>query len=413
MRPRHRSAMSRVSASGSLDLLRELLAIPSVTRTPNAALIARVQASLRGAGIDSMVVPDPQDRARANLYASVGPHGIPGVMLSGHTDVVPAEGQPWTVPPFEATERDGRIYGRGSSDMKGFVACAVMAMTRAAGRNLQRPLQLALSFDEEIGCVGVRHLLHELEGKLPAPLLCLVGEPTLMKIGTGHKGKVAYRACCHGQAGHSGLAPRFVNAIHTASDLVTAIRELQHDLAEHGLREDGYDIPYTTLHVGTIRGGKALNIVPDQCEIDFEIRNIVDDDPARILSRILDRTEALTRNWPRTTGDEPRAPEVMITNAYPGLATAPESPAARLLASLLPAGTPFTKVAFGTEGGLFQRTWKETSVLVCGPGSIEVAHKADEYVEITQIEACDRMLSGLLDHLCIPQRENIPRSEKA
>ena len=228
--------MSRLPPPDSLALLRELIAFPSITLTSNAALMDRVQAVLEQAGIASMRVPDPQDATRCNLYASVGPRGVAGILLSGHTDVVPVAGQPWTTPPFEATERDGRLYGRGAADMKGFVACAVMAMVRAARRPLRRPLLLALSFDEEIGCVGVRHLLRELEGLEPQPLLCVVGEPTLMQIGTGHKGKAAYRARCCGQAGHSGLAPRFVNAIHTATDLVGALRDVQRELAEQGPR---------------------------------------------------------------------------------------------------------------------------------------------------------------------------------
>jgi len=392
--------MSSTSALSSLDLLRELIAFPTVSLTPNADLMARLQQLLHQAGITTLVVADPQDPTRCNLHASVGPKDVPGVMLSGHTDVVPAEGQPWTTPPFQATERDGRIYGRGSADMKGFVACSIMAMIHASRKDLKRPLLLALSFDEEIGCVGVRHLLRELEDKLPAPLLCLVGEPTLMKIGTGHKGKAVYRARCCGQAGHSGLAPRFVNAIHTASDLIGAIRDVQQDLAERGPREEGYDIPYTTMHVGTISGGKALNIVPDQCDVNFEIRNIIEDEPARILARILERAENRMRAWPCPPDNEPTMPEVLLTNTYPGLATAQDSAAARLLASLLPPGTAYAKVPFGSEGGLFKQSWSQTSVLVCGPGSIEVAHKADEYVEITQIEACDRLLSKLVEHLC-------------
>jgi acetylornithine deacetylase len=392
--------MSSTCTLSSLDLLRELIAFPTLSLTPNADLMARVQQLLHQAGIATLIAADPQDPTRCNLHASVGPKDIPGVMLSGHTDVVPAEGQPWTMPPFQATERDGRIYGRGSSDMKGFVACAVTAMIHASRQDLKRPLLLALSFDEEIGCVGVRHLLRELEGKLPAPLLCIVGEPTLMKIGTGHKGKAAYQARCCGQAGHSGLAPRFVNAVHTASDLIGAIRDVQQDLAERGPREEGYDIPYTTIHVGTIHGGKALNIVPDQCEVNFEIRNIIEDEPAQILARILERAENRMRAWPCPPDNEPAMPEVRLANAYPGLATAQDSAAARLLASLLPPDTAYTKVAFGSEGGLFKQSWNQTSVLVCGPGSIEVAHKADEYVEITQIEACDRLLSKLVEYLC-------------
>lgn len=391
--------MSDMACPSSLDLLRELIAFPSVSRTPNADLMAHVQALLRQASIATLIVADPKDPTRCNLYASTGPQDIPGVMLSGHTDVVPAEGQPWTMAPFSATERNGRIYGRGSADMKGFVACAVTAMIRAAGKDLKRPLQLALSFDEEIGCVGVRHLLRELEGKLPAPILCVIGEPTLMQIGTGNKGKATYEARCCGQEGHSGLAPLFVNAIHTAADLVAAISDVQHDLAERGPREAGYAIPYTTIHVGTIHGGRALNIVPGQCDVNFEIRNIVTDDPAQILARILERTESRMRAWPRLSDTVPALPEVQASNTYPGLSTAADSAAVRMLADWLPAGTTCTKVAFGTEGGLFQQSWNQTSVLVCGPGSIEVAHKADEYVEVSQIEACDRMLEKLTAYL--------------
>lgn len=390
--------MQAQTHSPSIALLRELIAFPSVSRTPNLGLIERVQQVLQQAGIASTQAPDPEDPSRTNLFASVGPEGVPGVLLSGHTDVVPVAGQPWTSPPFEATENDGRIYGRGAADMKGFVACAVLAMVSAARQPLQRPLHLALSFDEEIGCVGVRHLLRRLEGTLPAPFLCIVGEPTLMKIGTGHKGKAAYRAFCCGEAGHSGLAPRFVNAVHMAADLVASLRDVQRELSQTGPREEGYGVPYSTVHVGVIQGGRALNIVPSESEVQFEIRNVSQDDPARILERVMQRLSHRIR----TEGTHPEipAPEVRLTNSYPSLSTREDAPAAALLSSLLPPGTPFTKVDYGTEGGLFRRSWNDTEVLVCGPGSIEVAHKADEYVEIAQIEACDRLLAGLVAHLC-------------
>lgn len=392
--------MSTPTPDNSPDLLRELIAFESVTLTPNIALIERVQALLAQAGIASTRVADPQDARRSNLFASVGPLDVPGIVLSGHTDVVPVTGQPWTSPPFEATDRDGRIYGRGSADMKGFVACAVMAMIRAARQPLARPLHLALSFDEEIGCVGVRHLLRALEPMQPAPLLCVVGEPTLMKIGTGNKGKAAYRALCCGQAGHSGLAPHYVNAIHTASDLISALRDVQHDLAEHGPREPGYEVPYTTVHAGTIKGGTALNIVPAECEVNFEIRNVAQDDPNQILERVL----ALTQTKMRAAGALPDAepPRVKTVNSYPGLATPEDSAGVALLASWLPPDTPLTKAAFGTEGGLFQQLWGQTAVLICGPGSIDVAHKADEYVELSQLQACDAMMEKLTRYLMAP-----------
>ena len=383
--------------SASIALLERLIAFASVSLQPNIGLITHVQAVLAAAGIESTLAPDPEDASRSNLFASVGPEGIPGVLLSGHTDVVPVAGQPWTSPPFEATHRDGRLYGRGSADMKGFVACAVTALVAAAGRPLKRPLQLALSFDEEIGCVGVRHLLRRLEGTLPAPWLCIVGEPTLMRIGTGHKGKAAYRAVCCGEAGHSGLAPRFVNAIHMAGDLVASLRDIQAELAATGPRDDGYGVPYTTVHVGTIHGGRALNIVPAECEVAFEIRNVSADRPAEILERIMQRLAERVRS----DAADPSAPlpDISLSNSYPSLDTAEDSPAVHLLGSLLPPGTPCTKVDYGTEGGLFRQSWNDTPVLVCGPGSIEVAHKADEYVELSQIEACDRMLAGLVDFL--------------
>ena len=382
----------------SISLLETLIAFPSVSLKPNIGLIHKVQEVLAQAGIASTLAPDPQDASRTNLFATVGPHGVPGVLLSGHTDVVPVDGQPWTSPPFEATHKDGRIYGRGSADMKGFVACAVMAMVAAARRPLLRPLQLALSFDEEIGCVGVRHLLRRLENELPAPHLCIVGEPTLMRIGTGHKGKSAYRAVCCGQAGHSGLAPRFINAVHMASDLVASVREVQRELAETGPREEGYGVPYSTVHVGVIHGGRALNIVPSECELGFEIRHVSQDQPEEILARVLQRL--VERVAAEAVHPEAPLPEIRLTNSYPSLSTPDDSPAVGLLRSLLPPGTGLTKVDYGTEGGLFKQSWRETQVLVCGPGSIEVAHKADEYVELSQIEACDRMMGALVDFLC-------------
>ncbi|MFT3758873.1 acetylornithine deacetylase [Thauera sp.] len=390
--------MEHLPASPSIALLRELVAFPSVSLTPNDKLIERVQQILKEAGIDSIRAPDPDDPTRTNLFASVGPQGVPGLLLSGHTDVVPVAGQPWTTPPFEATEKDGRIHGRGTADMKGFVACAVIAMVRAAGRPLKRPLHLALSFDEELGCVGVRHLLRWLEGRLPAPFLCVVGEPTLMKIGTGHKGKAAWRAVCHGQAGHSGLAPRFVNAVHMAADLVAALRDVQRELAASGPREDGYGVPYSTVHVGTIQGGRALNIVPAECELSFEVRNVSADDPEKILARVMQRLAE--RTAAEAAHPDAALPEVRLSNSYPSLNTPEDSAGVALLTSLLPPGTPCTKVDYGTEGGLFRRSWHDTQVLVCGPGSIEVAHKADEYVEVAQLEACDQLLAGLVDHLC-------------
>jgi acetylornithine deacetylase len=379
-----------MSLSRSAELLKALIAFPTVSRTPNLALIEHVAQLLGAAGIPSTIVKDDAGTC-ANLFASTGPADVPGVMLSGHTDVVPVEGQPWTMPPFEATLRDDRLYGRGTADMKGFVACAVIAMIDASTRALRKPLQLALSYDEEIGCVGVRRLIDVLELAPVRPELCVVGEPTMMQIATGHKGKAAYRAICCGQEGHSALAPKYLNAIHVAADWISGIRAAQQSLAETGARDDGYDVPYSTIHVGTIRGGKALNIVPNECTLDFEIRMLAADRAERILDDIRSRAESASA---ANGAGQATLPQVEEVNAYPGLDTHVASDAVRFLESLLPADTQKRKVAFGTEGGLFS-TRLSVPAVVCGPGDIDVAHKPDEYVALAQLDACDAFLARL------------------
>jgi len=267
------------------------------------------------------------------------------------------------------------------------------AMIEAAGHTLQRPLQMALSYDEEIGCVGVRRLLDVLEQAPVQPQLCVVGEPTMMQIATGHKGKAAYRAVCCGQEGHSALAPNYVNAIHVASDFITGLRNTQRELARSGAQDDGYNVPYSTIHVGTINGGKALNIVPNQCTLDFEIRTLAADKPEAILDAVIEQVREHADPYNKSAGMA--LPEVELVNFYPGLDTHPTSDAVRFLESLLPAGTEKIKVAYGTEGGLYT-TRLHVPVLVCGPGSIDVAHKPDEYVSLEQLDACDNFLAALI-----------------
>ncbi|ASC67883.1 acetylornithine deacetylase [Achromobacter denitrificans] len=373
-------------------LLARLVAFDTVTLQPNLALIEAVRELLAAHGIASTLVRS-EDGTRANLHASVGPADVPGVLLSGHTDVVPAAGQAWTVPPFALTERDGLLYGRGTADMKGFVACAVNAMLRASGRPLRRPLQLALSYDEEIGCVGVRRLLEVMETAPVRPALCIVGEPTSMQIATGHKGKMALRAVCQGLEGHSALAPRALNAIHLACDLVGAMRALQDALRARGARDPAYDVPYATVHAGCIHGGRALNIVPNECTVDFEIRHLAQDDPDALLAPLRQAADGIREQARR----QAPAADIRIetVNAYPGLDTHPASEAVRFVESLLPAGTGRTKVAFGTEGGLFTRHLN-VPVVVCGPGSIVQAHKPDEYVSRAQLAECDAFMERLV-----------------
>jgi acetylornithine deacetylase len=316
-------------------------------------------------------------------------------MLSGHTDVVPVDGQDWAVPPFEMTERDGRLYGRGATDMKGFVATALAAMIKASGMKLLTPLHLALSYDEEIGCIGVRSLIDMLREAPRKPLLCIVGEPTEMQVATGHKGKLGARAFCRGREGHSALAPLALNAIHLGCDFVAAIRREQERLANEGPRDLDYDIPYTTLHVGKIHAGVALNIVPNLCEIDFEIRNVAADDPGQILDGLRDEAACIA------SASRAIAPEagidIEIFNTYPGLDTPPDSRAVAFVKSLTGANGTM-KVAFGTEGGLFSRDLG-TPTVVCGPGSMAQGHKPDEFVSLEQMKRCEEMLTNLLQRL--------------
>lgn len=280
--------------------------------------------------------------------------------------------------------------------MKGFVAAATSAAMMAAKRDLKTPLHLAFSHDEEVGCIGVRPLVEMLARAPFKPSLCIVGEPTLMAVATGHKGKTAIRATCTGREGHSALAPFALNALHLATDLVGAIREEQASVAAGaGGSDDDYDVPYTTLHVGRITGGVALNIVPNHAVVDWEIRNLAGDDPLEILDRVKARAADIVATAQTT------APEAAITmeivNTYPGLDTPPDAEAVRFVKGLTGANGTM-KVAFGTEGGLFTRD-AGIPVVVCGPGSMAQGHKPDEFVTEDQLAQCDAMLARLIDRL--------------
>ena len=375
-------------------ILERLISFETVSRSSNQELVGFASSLLRAEGIEPILIRS-RGGDRTNLFATVGPRDRGGVMLSGHTDVVPAEGQRWTVPPFRLTCRDGRFYGRGTADMKGFVACALDVMRRAARRPLQTPLHLALSYDEEIGCIGVHSLIDWLAAEQVQPRLCLVGEPTNLAVAIGHKGKAALRAVCRGREGHSAMAPDALNAIHLGAGLVTVLERLQARIRSAGAKDHGYEIPYTTVHAGRIRGGAALNIVPNRCELDFEFRTIAADDPDRLLEDVRMAAERLVRPF------LDRFPEAGIQFekmfAYPGLDTPPESDVVAF-AQGLAGERAYCKVAFGTEGGLFSERLGIPTV-VCGPGSMEQGHKPDEFIEMSQIAKAVTMLDALLSQL--------------
>jgi len=376
------------------SILRDLIAFPTVSADPNLGLITYCADLLRKAGAEVTLIKDTTGH-KANLYATIGPKDRAGVLLSGHTDVVPVTGQNWTVPPFELTEKDDKLYGRGTTDMKGFVASALSTALRAAKQDLQTPLHLGLSYDEEVGCLGVRSMIDMLEAAPIRPQMCIVGEPTEMTVANGHKGKTFANLQATGRTGHSALAPQALNAIHMACDMITVIRELQAEVADQGTRDDAYDVPYTTLHVGTIKGGTALNIVPDHASFEFEIRNLAGDDPTALLAQLQDQCDSYLQDIRK---DFPEADiKVEITGSYPPLGTDAASEVVAFVQGLTRKNA-LIKVAFGTEGGLFSERLGIPTV-VCGPGSMAQGHKPDEFIARSELIACDAMLDALLTRL--------------
>jgi acetylornithine deacetylase len=377
----------------SVEILERLIGFATVSRDSNLALIDYVRDFLVARGFAIRLYRDAT-APKANLYASLGPAERGGVLLSGHTDVVPVDGQRWSSDPFRLQQRGSRLFARGAADMKGFLACALRAADHAAKRPLQLPLQLAFSYDEEVGCLGVRSLIDDMAGWTERPKFCIVGEPTLLRTAVGHKGKSALRVSCHGRAAHAARPDQGVNAIHMASDLIARIRERQTELALHGTRDAAYTVPYTTLHVGVIHGGTALNIVPSNCELELELRNLAQDDPAALIAALRADADAVVAEQPR--GDDIHI-EFEPLHEYPGLETAVDCDLVELTVALT-GQRERIKVDFGTEGGLFSGQLGIPTV-VCGPGSIEQAHKPDEFIATDELLRCDAMLDALVDRL--------------
>ena len=381
----------------SRALLERLIGFATVSRDSNLELIEFIREYLAGFGVDSELFHNVEG-TKANLFATIGPQDRGGVVLSGHTDVVPVDGQAWTVEPFQLSEHDGRLYGRGTADMKGFIACVLAAVPSLVQRPLQVPVHLAFSYDEEVGCLGVRSMLAELEKRPHKPTLCLIGEPTELKPVLGHKGKLAMRCEVHGAACHSAYAPYGVNAIEYAARLIGHLGEIGARLAQPEHHDARFDPPFSTVQTGVIKGGRALNIVPAECEFDFEVRALPGFDAQRVPDEL--QRYAAEQLLPKMQAVS-AASDIRLhpLSAYPGLATPPDSEAARLLARLC-GSNDFGTVAFGTEGGLFDGAGIPT--VVCGPGSMDQGHKPDEFVSLEQLQGCDALLQRLADYLCDP-----------
>ena len=384
----------------SIDWLTRLIAFDTVSRHSNLALIEDVQSYCEQLGL-SVDLTFNDAKNKANLFVTV-PAGENadkvgnGLVLSGHTDVVPVDGQAWTSEPFNATIRGDKLYGRGACDMKGFIACALTLLPKAVALSnsgqLRRPLHLALSFDEEVGCLGAPLILADLKARGITPDYCIVGEPTNMAMVVAHKGIAVYRCRVHGKSAHSSLTVQGVNAISYASRLIGYVDTLAEEISQRDDNDALFDVPYSTLSVGTIQGGTATNIVPNLCEFTFDYRNLPHMTQEDILLPIQAKVAELSAQMQACAPET--GIELMQEESVPAM-TDNESSELQALIAALTGDDKRHKVAYATEGGQFTNSGIPT--IICGPGSIEQAHKADEYVELSEIERCDSFLQRLLE----------------
>lgn len=378
------------------DILAKLISFDTVSRNTNLPLIEWVEEYLSGFGVASHRVYD-ETGEKANLIATIGPEDVPGIILSGHTDVVPVDGQPWSTDPFEATVIDGKMYGRGSSDMKGFCACVLGAVPKMVEVNLTTPLHIVFSYDEEVGCIGVRGAIAEIVDWPVKPRACIVGEPTMMQVVLGHKSKRSVRVTVRGRTGHSSLAPNYVNAVEYAARLTVMISDMGQDFAANGAADPLYDVEHTTAHVGMLHGGTQLNIVPDETMFDFEFRAIREDNSDALVEKVI--AYAREELEPAMKAVHPQAGfEFENLSGVDGLDTEPEADVVSFAKSLAQRND-HAKVAYGTEGGLFQ-TMADIPTVVIGPGDIGRAHKADEYIGLDEIKAGSAFIERLIDRCC-------------
>jgi acetylornithine deacetylase len=361
-----------------------------VSHRSNLSLINYVEDYLRARNFRLHKIEDSK-QDKAALYAEIGPQTEGGILLSAHSDVVPVADQEWSKPPFQLTRVGERLYGRGTTDMKGFLSEILALADRAHGMTLRAPLKLLISYDEEIGCLGMRHIQNHLPPILGNPELAIVGEPTEMQVAIGHKGKRAYHVDVTGQSGHSALAPNFVSALHIAVDFVKELRAMQTEISQFGHRDEHYAIPYSTIHVGTLNSGSALNIVPDKAELKIEMRHVAEDDPNSIENRFEEIAEILMQPYPNIAKIQ-----LHCEASYPGLAIPIHDPAVALTQKW--SGEKTCKVTFGTEAGFLSELGVPT--VVCGPGSMtDQGHKPDESISMEELLKCSRMLEHALQHL--------------
>lgn len=381
----------------TIEILDSLIGFPSVSCDSNLDLVSWIEQFLSRYDVQCRRIPDRSGK-KASLLATIGPLDRAGVVLSAHTDVVPVEGQNWSNPPFTATKQDNRIVGRGATDMKGFVACVLAHVPLFKSSATQTPVHIALSYDEEVGCIGAPDLVDTVAALPSKPALCIVGEPTGLNVVHAHKGKIAQRIIVTGRGGHSALPHRAANAVVAASRLVTQISDLAAATSTTGKQDDAFDPPYTTIHVGSLHGGTALNLVPDRAVLEYEIRDIPGADVASLraqIGRFIDEQRIELQR---------QAPEADIViemiSSYPSLMTAQNNAAVATVMRLADSNRPAGTVSFGTEAGLYAKAGIPT--VVCGPGDIARAHKADEWIGVDELAMADGMMKRLAAKLKQP-----------
>jgi len=390
-----------VAAEGlvGLPLIRQWIGYDTTSRESNLALIEWSRRYLESFGALSTLTFD-YERRKANLFATLpardGNTTVGGIVLSGHTDVVPVDGQPWDTPPYEATLKDGRLYGRGTADMKSFSSIGLAFVPEFVRRGLARPLHFALSYDEEVGCIGVRRLIADIVARGWKPAGCIVGEPTGMQLVVAHKGKMSWRCRVRGHEAHSSLTPQGVNAVEIACAIIGYISRRAEQFRDAARHDDAYDVPYSTPHVGIIRGGTALNIVPRDCWFDFEIRHLPFDDPRAFFADVEAFAATLV---PRMKAVDPETYIAFDSlSASPGFDTHDDCEIIAIGKSCN-ATEGFHKVSFASEAALFHEA--AIPSVLCGPGNIEQAHQPNEWVSLEQLARCEAFMRRLADRICV------------
>jgi acetylornithine deacetylase len=383
------------------ELIRTLVGFDTTSRDSNLALIHWVRDWLAGHGVASTLTFD-DERRKANLFATLPAHDgnadTGGIVLSGHTDVVPVDGQPWDTDPFAATPVGDKVHGRGVTDMKSFSATGLAFVPELLRRGLRQPVHFALSYDEETGCIGVHRLLADIVARGVAPAGCIVGEPTGMQVVVAHKGKKAWRCRVRGFEAHSSLTPMGVNAVQVGCDIVAFLTQKARAFRDRGGFDDAYDVPFTTVHTGVIRGGTAVNIIPRDCHFDFEIRHLPFDDPDAFFADVRTYAESLLPEMRKVAADT--WIEFDHLSTLPGFDTGGDS-AIAALGHHCNGAHDHGKVSFGTEASLFHNAGIPT--IICGPGHIAQAHQPNEWVAVEQLARCEAFMRRLADRVCLPQ----------